>query len=858
MQEEMERKFLIDKDSAERLIKASKNSIGIAQWYDENGRRLRLEIFKEKTGFRHEWTETFKTNTADRVVRLERERTIDPKTVNLEELKNMKGVFKVRHILKKDPEVVLDEFVEIDGRMVKDEKGEPLNFLMEIEKKTKNVDFNEELKSLGINAKDVTENEEFSYDNFNLAYKHGISPYRIIEFLQYRVIGPVKILAMQGRSLSNNLKKNKKYDLDILGNTQKTKEELLEELENFDDKELYELSAELGSLFLMKKKGFQIDEVTYITFPDNPEYMDEDGTPKIYFFLKGLTESHFNCKVNQYFLDYNSKDEKSILSSVRKLWKFLESNFKDEKREIIMDVAGGQKYPSIAAALYFLLNNRAFYYKQDKGILTKFPPIPIIWNFNVLDENLSAFKLVGNHERNFSYEDYLSLPGLFKDLFELSESFGISTPLPLNDIFEKYMQARKMPFGYGERFIELIENEDMREFMISKITKKWNLMWIGDQIPETVEHSQRHSKRLMEFTVNLINIIGEETFLVGVPQDLKDEFYFTLGVAMNVHDLGHTALSYILDGGKELSLSGLPSIVRDLHNELSYQMMANSKAKETYKLLDGIERFKNGRNLEKAIALVSRYHRNHMPIDEKFDKRKKRYMEIFSVDIEPLKNVVEREFKGSKDWQDLTIAATRWLKFIDGSDVQSDRTVMKEYNDVRIWRTQSEVLNLCKDLLGNGEIWKDKTFSNVRQDVVKISDLAEDADKNSKILEEIAKKIEEKVYEEVEKSITKTDYGSQITVNEYVRKLDKLAFKARQFPHFKKHRLVQAIYPRFYKRKDFENQAGILYMRLIKEEEHGKENKVNEEIIESVKADVKKEFQDSGLSKYAIKSVIFD
>lgn len=881
MSKETQRKFLLSESDAKKLVGSSKKDIGIVQWYDDNPndngelRRIRLVIYKERTGFRHEWIETFKSNTDNSEVRIERERTLDPKKdLNFENLEDMKCVFKIRHVLKSDPEIVIDEFLEIDGMKTKDLNGNDVEFLMEIKKKEKSCNFNEEVKHLGLNniAMDVTNYKGRFYDNFCLARKYGISLYRIVEFLQNRLLGPVKVISMQGKSLSYNWKNLDEFDSQNLredpdktlvlklGEKKEEKKYEFKDLKKASYSEFYGLSAELDSLFLIEKKGFKIDEVTYITFPDKQKKVEDDGTPKIYKHLKEFTNIFFKCNVSKYHLRYDPNEEQSILNSVKDLWKILEKNF-NEEHEVIIDVAGGQKYPSIVASIYCLLNNKSFYYTQNKGILTKFPPVPISWNFNVLDENLSAFKLTKKYgNKKFKYEDYLSLPGFFKDLFDLSGKLGINTPLPLDDIFNKYSEARRMPFGYGQRFIDLINEKKMRKFIIDKITQKWNLMWIGDQIPETVEHSQRHSKRLMEFTVNLINTMGEEAFLKGVPKNLTDEFYFVLGTAMNVHDLGHTALSYVTNNGKKLALNGLPSVVRDLHNELTYQMLTSEK--EKYGLLNGIENLENGLKLEKAVALVSRYHRNHMPIDRLRKENKKQYMKIFGLKMIPLVEVVKKEFKGDKDWQELTVVASRWLKFIDGTDVQSDRTIMKEYNNMRTWRTKMEVIALCEELINDSVLWNKQNFSHLKEEIIDIRNLSDNVEKNSHLLEEKAKKIEKTVYDMLEKLIVKgLPNSSQVIVSEHVRKLDKLAFKARQFPHFKKHRIIQAVYPRFYRRRSFEGVENVMYISMDYEKGGGIGGggiKENLNIVEKVKEDVKKEFKDAGLSEYEIKAVEFD
>ncbi|WP_153020798.1 hypothetical protein [Kosmotoga sp. DU53] len=658
----------------------------------------------------------------------------------------------------------------------------------------------------------------------------------------------------------------------------------------FDYKKLKGISAELDSISLIKDLGYDIEKVIMFVFPDDKGKFSKDERPAVYDYLERLIENAFGLKTEPISIMYSSSDKKLSSNTLITIWNELDKIVEDtkkDKKEIIVDVAPGQKYPGIMAALYCIFNKMPFFYKfEHSDEILEFPPIPATWDFSSIDEALSAFiSLIDlptyrnekaqseKKDESISYSQYAVIPQIFRDIYSTSSSADkLESILPLSKIFEEYKNARKLPFGYGEEYFKLIlrDNPDDHkkiEYLRKKIRNAWSMQWIGDQIPETVEHSQRHSKRLMEFTVNLINAIGEENFLKGVPEDLISDFYFVFAIAMNVHDLGHTKLSFKNDK-ISLNLDGLPSVVRDLHNELTYQMLEDES---TYHLLESekTKEIKNWENIVKAVKLVSRYHRGHMPIDiaDNLQKDRKKSLEIFNIETKPLVEVCKEVFP-TKDWQTLTIIAARWLKFIDGVDVQADRTVDPAYRKLRIKRTAYELINLTKSFINeNPEICKTNNLNKFLLEIKEKSSIIfeeENSDHNLRTkIAKIGKLIEKTyVYPELNRIIENQKEGL-LKIPEWLKTLDRIAFKALQFPHFEKHNLVSFVYPRFYKKDSIcGNFDKTLYLTLnINEEEIPTTDKEGKEHILKTLSDIKKEiiteFIKAGLNKgeFAIKKI---
>lgn len=909
---EKEDKFLLDSTRDEQAIKEFKmkayKKTGIIQWYlkrdEDEEERIRLEIVPEKTGMRHVWTQAKKEHRSDLRDRLESEYSLDPTEVDLKNLETLPFVVKIRHYLepknKGIKEVILDEFLEkwkcdcdylVEIEMSDGEEDRTL-----ISKELSSWEFLKDLSPL-----DKEESKKF--ENKKLAKNHeenGV--FKIIQFLENRLKPEQVVVALQGLSFFGKIpdlrtefecegfQKEKEYPVRKYKKKYNDDEELSCDLNkvlkspcSYND--IRFLAGETDSLQQILNTGYIVSDVEYIVFPDRPEGFSRDNEPAIYGFLKALTEnafSEYGIIVHKRPMYYTGDNIESLSKAFTEIWTILDKIREDyPEKEILIDVTGGQKYPGIMASLYCIFNNLPFFYIFEGEVsLAKFPPVPASWDFGAIDEALAAFNsiLVGNavdsSERNhLKYSEYCSLPETFRNLYTASSNeSNLTSSLPLHVIESKYRKARGLPFGYGEDFLRLLDDNKCteerkkltkayKEYLRKMIREVWSLQWIGDQIPETVEHSQRHSKRLMEFTVNLINTIGEENFLNGVPKSLKNEFYFVLAIAMNVHDLGHTKLSYKLGDGRILPLDSLPCVVRDLHHELSYQMLEDD---DRFKLFgerpDTCEE-KTWEKIKTAVKLVTRYHREYMPINGNPSKLKE-IVKILSLEPEPLEEVVSARFE-EEDWQRLTIMASRWLKFIDGTDVQSDRTVEPNYFKTRVLRTITEIEALGMELESNIELSTSikKEVSDLVKKVGELKASFEDSENNAK-KRELAEAIKNKaealekasVYPMIQKRIDECK-GAIIMPN-WLKLLSKLSFKALQFTHFEKHNMVNYVYPRFFMEESlFGNTDRTLRLSINIQKDNKDDMNSILEIIDKVKKDIVKEFKHSGLNKFAIKTI---
>ncbi|WP_129409928.1 hypothetical protein [Marinitoga lauensis] len=132
------------------------------------------------------WNYAYKANTEIPHEKIEREKEYFPE--NIERLFEKKMVIKVRYIMNENPEIVLDEFIEVGGMKYNISEKYLLEIEMKHIKKYDKEDFENELKNKDINIiRDVT--EDYKYYNNNIASKPDryIDLNEIIEVLKWRI-----------------------------------------------------------------------------------------------------------------------------------------------------------------------------------------------------------------------------------------------------------------------------------------------------------------------------------------------------------------------------------------------------------------------------------------------------------------------------------------------------------------------------------------------------------------------------------------------------------------------------------------------------------------------------------------------
>ncbi|HOO74712.1 MAG TPA: hypothetical protein PLS66_05430 [Tepiditoga sp.] len=893
---EKERKYILKKDKINELLEKQIKKEGLIQWYidPEEGydeTRIRLVIENNPSGKMKKWIKTSKKKTDNKDLRYEKEESIEMIEDEEKKLNNKKNIIKIRYYICKNPEIIIDEFLRPYDKKY---NNFDYKYLMEIEMKNEEKSFEEILKEK--NLEEYIENEiTGKISNKDIASEEkGII--KEIKYLENRLEGHVTVFMSPGtsivRNLKNEIKKLSNPDIKefidinprkpIKKLIKEISEKNIENIENINNlidnlskesvKDTAKLSAELSTVFQFQNLGFDIYKVVLFLVPPFEDYysgydklfkneinelFDKEKYPKltesaifIYYFLK-KTFGIKNVEI-EYFEENPQDIPENQKKLQEKIWQSLEKYDKNEK--LIVDIAPGQKNISIMEVLYALFNKKSFYYKfQHAEKLVKFPAFGFDWDYAYLDEIIQIIESK-KIDKEIKFQDYLNLPSMITRIYQKSYSENYEPFYPLDKIGNMYKSKREIPFGYGENLIKFLKNEDLIKYLTEGIKKKWSNMWIGDLIPETVEHSQRHSKRLMDFTVKLINIIGEDDFLPDISGnytekiDYRDLFYFLLITAMNVHDLGHTYANFYFDSDynnekKKIIVDKYPNLVRDLHNELTLSLI---KEEKDFDILAKNNSFGNdakkisdifGEKTDEiiyAIMNICKYHRGYLPIDdEAYEKiknkneKKNKVYDIFGIDKTPLKNKLEKELE-DKNLIKIILRASKWLKFIDGTDVQADRIITPEYNKLRKTRTKFEAIMLIEKYLIK--------YQNNKDNLITLKKYLENEDYSK--MKSVKGEIKNYLDENLEKAINlykNCDFANVFYNSEY-EELSQIIFKLEQFEHFDKHAAVGAIYPIAFKYSNDENidDACIIIEIIPNGEISEKLKKIKKDIEEDI------------------------
>lgn len=337
---------------------------------------------------------------------------------------------------------------------------------------------------------------------------------------------------------------------------------------------------------------------------------------------------------------------------------------------IIVGATGGYKAMTpFMSLLGFLDGEEVLYgYEASSAVLT-IPQFPFAWDIRFLDEfrgHLSAGAV--------PVPVYRALPEKFRQFFLSQPEQGPEGPVHRMSPFgrmiaEDYRQSRHLRFGYGKPLLERFEDQALRARVERLVQTEWQYLWLGDQIPETVEHTRGHSARLLELARDLIGLTGLR---------LDDHELFVLIAAIWLHDIGHGVLTAeaVKAGDERFPLFLFPSQVRHLHHICSAE------------LIGGLASLDPGTTA--AVAQVARYHRRESPLG-KGDPTWRN--ERFGLALPPMPGVIREPMcvEGHELRAGSLLLLTAFLRFIDACDVQADRVVNEDYARARQRRTDAEI-----------------------------------------------------------------------------------------------------------------------------------------------------------------------
>lgn len=509
------------------------------------------------------------------------------------------------------------------------------------------------------------------------------------------------------------------------------------------------------------------------------------------------------------------RDKESFNRSVVELYREFDECLekKEDEEEVVICSTGGYKAISAFAAAYAQLHGLPCLYTfEDSPEAYELMSMPLGYAYAALDEEINMLKAL---DRNPEMMQAPSLPQWVRDSGKMAGA-----------LIKSYDAMRKRPFGTGQALFERLrrcgdEGRKWAEYLENLLVCKWEYLWLGDQIPETVEHSRRHSKRLMEFTVNLFRCAEEPLKKAGF-DDEHPEMLALLIASIYLHDIGHTALTYAgaSERGcdKDFPLGLFPSAVREMHHLLTASLLREKPDRyfrpggAPGRLLD-----ENGEKqafLARYVPLVAEYHRHYTklccadgtaqanevvePVGETLCP------DDFKQTLEPLEERLDKILR-VEDFRHVQTGETRdaiirrflrltaLMRIIDACDVQADRTVSQEYMEARHRRTENEANFVGRQLEG----YADALPKGLKVNVQKLTQEKSDVDRMKYLCKEIYKGVFRTLG-----GMKKTEGWLAVQRDpQSLRRFlalslaNRYAFKREQALHFDKHRQVGFVLP---------------------------------------------------------------
>jgi hypothetical protein len=507
-------------------------------------------------------------------------------------------------------------------------------------------------------------------------------------------------------------------------------------------------------------------------------------------------------------------DEEKFNKSIGALFaKYDDLRKNSGQSEFVINSTGGYKAICAFSSIYAQLHGlRCIYtFETDNNTAIELPPLPIGYTLESLDDEISILK--GLKEQNqLQNIDRDSSPSWLQNLLR----DGKLSPLA-DMLLEYYEEHRHTSEAIGLGMLEQIDDAGIRDYLKELIRGPWSQLWLGDQIPETVEHSRRHSKRLMELAGNLYRCAKKELDDIGMWKN--DEAKALLIASIYLHDIGHTVIVHPLtpknnDSEGVFPLGDFPSCVREVHHLLSAEAIRerredlfSSQFGEDNEKIRAIQDM-----LKMLVPYVAEHHRGYTTLACEQGQSKGKgivnlvgkllYGKEFCDTLRPLERRLKDDEKLELEKWKLTyndvIVVSALLRVLDGCDVQSDRTGSDEYVKARFERTKMEAKAIWRALR---PFLAAMDFNEISRKIRTLTENIHDAVEKSDFenLGELCKN----VYEEVINSLialkdsgetcelTPDNHRDMITLS----MINRYVFKWEQFLHFDKHRSVNFVLP---------------------------------------------------------------
>ena len=293
---------------------------------------------------------------------------------------------------------------------------------------------------------------------------------------------------------------------------------------------------------------------------------------------------------------------------------------------VYLNATGGYKgtvpYSTLMAMLYPAKVQIRYLFEESPAIMP-IPSYPVGLDFRQWHENALRLRMrrtgIG---RQFFHPDAPVSDLLLEDGETLS-AFGKS----LENQYNRQLHTDPLKVYSSHIVSRMLDDAPrLRKVLTDLVEKTGDMIWLGDKIPEMVEHAQRHHHDLLEFTELLLTPIRAVS-----PDFLSPNERFVLLSAVLLHDCGHSLDRLSLEAceclqalfgpafvqGLPREIPLLPNDVRDYHQYLSCIRLNDPKMAGGlgWPGRDGLEATGLGGDLHDAVLLACLFHRRRMFYD---------------------------------------------------------------------------------------------------------------------------------------------------------------------------------------------------------------------------------------------------
>lgn len=373
---------------------------------------------------------------------------------------------------------------------------------------------------------------------------------------------------------------------------------------------------------------------------------------------------------------------------------------------IFLNVTGGYKgtvpYSTLMGMLHSESVTIAYLFEESTEIIY-IPAYPVGLDFRQWHENALRLRMATEPNRFPYYNPDRPLRELLQEADRKLSAFGLA----LEEQYNEQLKTDPLKFYSGNIITRLLHDDgpwvggeklndsadpprdwqwerrevgSLRGILHDLVEKSGDIIWLGDKLPEMVEHAQRHHHNLLEFTELFLTPI-----LYRKPHFLNARERFVLLSAIMLHDSGHSLDRISLSQCKDLKhLFGdvtvenlpdeiplFPNDVRDYHQylaaiRLNDEEMAGDLGWPGRK---GLSEKGFPEDLHDAVLLACLYHRRRMDYHKDTSQQKGK-LHLTGQLPGPL---LERKNCFQKRCQIDLMKVVALLRLIDGCDSQARR-----------------------------------------------------------------------------------------------------------------------------------------------------------------------------------------